>query len=248
VTGEDNHDVTFSVAVNNPSGLPLFYEWSREGSGPIPGANGPTYTFQATLADDGAMFNVTVSKVGAAVASRTARLTMVPDTSGPKVLEVLSPGLTNIIVRYNERVELFTATDNVNYLLTGPSFFDIALGTLEPDGSTVTLTPVEGQQLTAGETYELRVESVQDLGFLTIDPNPTLVTFIAGSGAPRLAIERSGDQVVLSWPVTAAGYILEQTSDLANWTLVGITPTVAAGRNNVTVAVEPGMKAFRLRL
>lgn len=254
VTAEDNHDATFSVVVNNPSGLPLFYQWSREGSGPIAGANGPTYTFQASLAtDNNARFSVTVSKIGAQVASRTARLTMVADTSGPQILEVTSPGLTNIIVRYNERVELFTATDNVNYQVSGPSIFDIALAPLGADGSTVTLTPSEGQQLLAGETYELRVESVTDLAFLPLDPNPTFVTFLAGSSGPRLAIARSGNQAVLSWPVSATGFILEQTSALATpdsatvWTPVGITPTVVSGRNNVTVSAGTGVKLFRLR-
>jgi hypothetical protein len=254
VAGEDNHDVTFSVVVNNPSGLPLFYQWSREGSGPIAGANGPTYTFQASLAtDNNAMFSVTVSKVGAQVASRTARLTLVPDTSGPQVLEAISPDLTNIIVRFNERVELFSSTDNANYTLSGPSAVDILPGTLAPDGSTVTLPFLEGQQLIAGETYELRVESLTDLALLPINPNPTFVTFLAGSSAPRLAIARSGNQVVLSWPVSAAGYFLEQASALANpssatvWTPVGVTPVVVGGRNNVTVAAGPGTKAFRLR-
>lgn len=254
VAGEDNHDVTFSVVVNNPSGLPLFYQWSREGSGPIAGANGPTYTFQASLAtDNNAMFSVTVSKVGAQVTSRTARLTLVADTSGPQILEAISPGLTNIIVRYNEKVELFGSTDNANYTLSGPSFVDILPGTLEPDGSTVTLPFLEGEQLIAGETYELRVESVTDLAFLPITPNPTFVTFVAGSSAPRLTIARSGNQVVLSWPVSAAGFFLEQTAALANpasatvWTPVGVTPVVVGGRNNVTVAAGPGPKVFRLR-
>ena len=222
--------------------------------GAIAGANGPTYTFQAVSGDNNAMFSVQVAKVGAALTSRSAKLTVVPDTAGPQILEVISPGLTNITVRFNERVELFGSTDPINYQLSGQSgLFDIVAATREADGSTVTLTPVAGQQLTAGATYEIRVESVTDLGLLPIDPNPTMVSFIAGSAAPRLSIRRSGNQAVLAWPVSASGYVLEQTDALATpvastvWTPVGITPTVAGGRNNVSVAAGSGIKLFRLR-
>ena len=254
VTAEDNHDVTFSVVVNNPSGLPLFYQWSREGSGPIAGANGPTYTFQASLAaDNNARFSVTVSKVGAQITSRTAHLAMVADTSGPRILEVSSPGFTNIIVRFDERVESFSAQDPFAYVLAGPAgSVSILTAILGADQKTATLEP--GEVLVAGNNYQLTVSGVTDLGGLAMVPNPTVVNFTAGVSLPQLAIARSGNQVVLSWPVSAAGFILEQTAALASpasatvWTAVGITPTVAGGRNNVTVNAGPGTKVFRLRL
>jgi hypothetical protein len=252
VATEDNHDATFSVAVNNPSGLPVFYQWSREGSGPIAGANGPTYTFQATLADNNAMFSVTASKVGAQVTSRTARLSVAPDTSGPRILEVSSPGFTNIIVRFDERVESFSAQDPFGYSLVGPAGpISIEGAVLGADEKTIALDP--GEDLVADISYQLTVKDVTDLGLLPMVPNPTVVNFTAGVSLPQLAIARAGNQVVLSWPVSAAGFVLEQTSALANpasstvWTPVGVTPTVAGGRNNVTVAAGPGTKVFRLR-
>jgi hypothetical protein len=79
------------------------------------------------------------------------------------------------------------------------------------------------------------------------------VPFVAGSSAPRLSIRRSGSQAVLSWTVSATGYVLEQTAALANpssstvWAPVGITPTVVSGRNNVTVNASAGTKIYRLR-
>jgi hypothetical protein len=252
VTAEDNHDATFSVAVDNPSGLPVFYQWSREGSGPIAGANGPTYTFQATLADNNAMFSVEVAKVGATLTSRTAKLTVTPDTSGPRVSEVSSPGFTNIVVRFDERVESFSAQDPFGYVLVGPAgVIGIEGVILASDQKTVTLDPLE--DLAAGITYELTIKDVTDLGLLPMVPNPTVVTFTAGVSLPQLAIALSGNLAVLSWPVSATGFILEQTSALANpasatvWTPVGVTPTVVGGRNNVTVPAGPDTKAFRLR-
>jgi hypothetical protein len=199
------------------------------------------------------MFSVKVAKVGDQLTSGSGRLTVVPDTSGPEVVEVISPGLTNIIVRYSERVDLVTATDPINYQVTGPSAFGVIGAALGSDNSTVTLSAAEGETLIAGETYQLRVEAVEDLGFRPIVPNPTLVSFIAGSTAPVLSIRRSGSQVVLAWPVSATGYVLEQALAFASppnttaWTAVGIPPTVINGRNNVTVAVGQGNKVFRLR-
>jgi len=251
VTAEENHDATFSVVLNNPSGLPLFYQWLRDGS-PITGANGPTYTFQPTGADEGAMFSVQVAKVGATITSRSARLTVVPDTTGPNVLEASSPGLATVTVRFNERVESLSAQDQFSYTINGPSGrIDVFLAVLEADGSTVTLTP--GESLVAGETYQLSVGGVFDLANLLIDPNPDVATFVAGSTEPRLSIRRSGSQAVLSWPVSAAGYVLEQTDTLAvpasstAWSPVGIVPTVSDNRNKVTVSAATGTKAYRLR-
>ena len=259
VTAEDNHDATFYVLVNNPSGLPLFYQWFRDGSStPIAGANGPAYTFQAAAADHNATFNVTVSKVGAQVASRTARLTVVPDITGPKVVEAISPNLNDIIVRYSERVKEGlsdgSAEDNFAYFLVvsgSATRIGVSTAVLQADRSAANLTPEE--TLVAGTTYELTVSGVKDLGGLFIDPDPTVVTFLAGS-AGHLSIRHSGSQAVLSWLNSGIVFTLEQTDALANpgsatvWTAVGITPTVVNGLNNVSVAAGPGAKQFfRLR-
>jgi hypothetical protein len=246
-TVEENHDATFSVSVNNPSGLPLFYQWMRDGA-PILGANGPSYTFQAVAGDNNATFTVEVAKIGAApLISRTARLTVVPDTTGPQVVEVTSPGLTNVIVRFNERVNELEAEDSINY----SGDVQVILATLGPDGSTVTLDLFE--PLIAGNTYSLTISLISDLVGLPINPNPTTVSFVAGIAGPRLTIRRSGNQVVLSWPVSATGYILEQTDAFLTpvastvWTPTGIAPTVSGGQNNVTVNTPGTARAYRLR-
>ncbi|MBX3748059.1 MAG: hypothetical protein KF833_22350 [Verrucomicrobiae bacterium] len=71
----------------------------------------------------------------------------------------------------------------------------------------------------------------------------------AGGSAPSLAIRREGDSVVLSWPASAEGFVLESTPSLspATWTAVSETPTSAGGQSSVTIGAGSGTRYFRLR-
>lgn len=248
LTADENNPTTFSLQLNNPSGLPLQYQWFRDGS-PISGATLPTYTIQPTIAaDNGATFRVQVAKVGSSVTSRSATLTVVPDVTGPQVLEAFSTNLTHVVVRFNELVEPSSAAEGYSYNIR-PENGGIA-GVLQPDGKTVI---VEMQfALVAGDTYELEVGEISDLSSNPISPNPSAVTFTAGTDQPRLTIVRSGNQVVLSWPA-ATSYVLEQTDALASpssstvWTAVAAAPTVVRGKNSLAVSAGTGKKVYRLR-
>ncbi len=234
--------------LNNPSGLPLQYQWFRDGS-PISGATLATYTIQPTIAaDNGATFSVQVAKVGSSVTSRTATLTVVPDVTGPQVLEVFSTNLTHLVVRFNELVEPSSAAEGFSYNIR-PENGGVA-GVLQPDGKTVV---VEMQfALVAGDTYELELSELSDLAGNPINPNPSVVTFTAGTDQPRLTIVRSGNQAILSWPA-ATSYVLEQTDALASpssstvWTPVAAAATVVHGKNSLTVSAGTGKKVYRLR-
>ncbi len=246
---DENNPATFAVVVNNPSALPLQYQWYRDGA-PISGANGPTYTILPTIvADNGATFSVTVAKLGSTITSRTATLAVVPDITGPQPVEVFSTNLTHVVVRYNEIVDLFSGGENFNYTVLELNTAVNAI--LQPDGKTVIVELAE--PLLAGGTYDIRISDVTDIASNPMDPNPEVLTFTAGTDEPRLTVKRSGASVQLSWPVTAAGYILEQTTALQSpfsstvWTPVGLAPSVVRGKNNVSVSAGSGNKAFRLR-
>jgi Bacterial Ig-like domain len=248
---EENNLATFSIQASNPSGLPLQYQWFRGGS-PIAGANFPTYTLQPTIAaDNGATFSVQVAKVGSVVTSRTATLTVRPDITPPRVLEVRSSytNLSVLVIRFNELVTSGTAQDAFNFKITGGP--DLAGDpTLGADGMTVTV--LLASPLTVSASYELSVLSITDLAGNTIDPNPTSLTFTAGSDLPRLSIALSDIYVVVSWPAPSTGFVLEETTTLADppsstvWTPVVATPVVVGGQNTVTLDIA-GSRIFRLR-
>ena len=62
---------------------------------------------------------------------------------------------------------------------------------------------------------------------------------------PPLTIERA---VILSWPASTAGWLLEQTDDAAGtWTTVDAAAALSGGRNVVTIKVDTFAKFYRLR-
>ncbi|MBI2946816.1 MAG: immunoglobulin domain-containing protein [Verrucomicrobia bacterium] len=63
-----------------------------------------------------------------------------------------------------------------------------------------------------------------------------------------LAVSLSGANIELSWPVTAAGFLLQKTSRLspAEWANVAKTPAVVNGRNTIAEAVSDSTAFYRL--
>jgi hypothetical protein len=63
-----------------------------------------------------------------------------------------------------------------------------------------------------------------------------------------LRAERSGSDIVLSWPASDTGYALESGPTVAGaWTLVTASPPVVNGRFTVSVPAATGTRFFRLR-
>jgi hypothetical protein len=250
ITIDENNPAVFSIQVSNPSGLPLQYQWFRGGN-PIGGANGPTYEIEPTLADDGATFSAQVAKVGNAVTSRSARLSVRPDTHGPQVIEVFSSYATldRLTVKFNERVNADDATDP--FAFDPDASLGVLTATVRSDGRTVDLTLAP---MTLQQSYHLTV-SIRDLVDNYISPNPTTINFVAGgSDLPRLTITTSPDYADISWPSPSTGFVLEEASQLmlpvsaTVWTTVSTPPSLINGRLTVSVLTVGGTKMFyRLR-
>ena len=68
--------------------------------------------------------------------------------------------------------------------------------------------------------------------------------------APSLEVQTSGDSVVITWPLSAGGYLLETSDNLAamtSWVTVTNPPAIAGFQNAVTIDVSAGSRFFRLR-
>jgi hypothetical protein len=63
-------------------------------------------------------------------------------------------------------------------------------------------------------------------------------------GPPALEAVRSADQITISWPAEATGFILETTGDLPGGTW---TPVAGVANNSVTISTSTGIAFFRLR-
>jgi hypothetical protein len=76
---------------------------------------------------------------------------------------------------------------------------------------------------------------------------------IAVAGPPvaevLLGAARSDGEIIISWPIDAAGFVLESTGSLTeiNWMSVTEDVEQVDGRNEVRIAVEGVMQYFRLR-
>ena len=71
---------------------------------------------------------------------------------------------------------------------------------------------------------------------------------IGGASQPTLAVLRTGNSVLLAWPVTSGGYVLEETQLQPNAWTNSSAPVVVQGSNNVaTITTAVSAKFYRLR-
>ena len=78
-----------------------------------------------------------------------------------------------------------------------------------------------------------------------------IVLAIQTPGAPFLSITRSNTSVIVSWPLPATGFFLDETTTLtgapAPWMQVGFPYQTNATHISITVPTPAGNKFYRLR-
>lgn len=172
ITVPANATATFRVGVNQQYGLPVLYQWRRDGAA-IPFANNSSYSFVAALSDNGAVFSCAVTNLdGAGLISSNATLTVVLDTASPTVVSSTpSSDGSGIVVVFNERMGS-SAGNRTNYTINGVLS---ASATLSADlmSATVAFTT----PLALCGTNVLRINSVTDLAGNVLSPNPTTIAF-----------------------------------------------------------------------
>ena len=175
---------TFTVAVSgNPTPS---LQWYKNGV-PISGATNTGYLLAvAALADNGALFWVVASNYftsGLSATSSVATLTVVADTNPPVLLAAQSLGLTQVQLAFSERITPGTATNVVNFSVTGASGgVPVSGAVLDPSQSNIILTVAA---MIDHATYTAKVSNVADQSAAgnVIAPN-SIATFTAFSYAP----------------------------------------------------------------
>ncbi|MCX8109525.1 MAG: PA14 domain-containing protein, partial [Verrucomicrobiae bacterium] len=134
------------------------YRWFRNGV-VIAGAEGPELLYgPVSLFDNGARFRCVVTNNLGSATSDEAVLTVLPDTTPPRLVSAKNLGLTEVEVKFSEPVASPSAILPSNYRLSGGiSITSARFGTT---AETVILTTSPAMAL--GVTYTLRVSNVMD--------------------------------------------------------------------------------------
>ncbi|HUD46028.1 MAG TPA: hypothetical protein VMR33_04315 [Candidatus Baltobacteraceae bacterium] len=76
----------------------------------------------------------------------------------------------------------------------------------------------------------------------------SLISVVQTPGAPTLNITYSGGSVIISWPYTSTGFVLQQNSNLsaANWMGSSFAVSSNGSSNSVTITSPSGNLFFRL--
>jgi len=128
-----------------------------------------------------------------------------------------------------------------NVILSWPAsatgyYLEQNLSATQPGGWSLVGTPV----VVTDGLNTVTVSASDGMKFFRLTTNPS---------PPQLTIKLSGANAIFSWPASATGYYLEQTTDLtraSGWSLVGTPVAVTDGLNTITVPASDGMKFFRL--
>ena len=77
----------------------------------------------------------------------------------------------------------------------------------------------------------------------------SLISVVQTPGAPILTITHSGNNVIVSWPSPATGFVLQQNDNLstANWTTAGFTVNSNSTTMSITIPSPTGNLFFRLK-
>jgi len=134
--------VTFNaVTAGNPQ--PAF-QWLRNDLR-IPGATNPAYTIsRVSLTNHSALFRLVVSNrinaISHVATSAPAQLSVIADTTKPLLLSADTRGLSQVLVRFSERISAASATQLAHYSIMGTNAAVILQGaTLDASQSNVIL-------------------------------------------------------------------------------------------------------------
>lgn len=117
---------------------------------------------------------------------------------------------------------------------------------LPGDSVTVTAAVNSGFAFTGWSENGVVVASTPDYTFTVAGPRSLVATFLELPALAMSAAAPGSNQLVLHWPANAAGWTLEESSDLKVWTPSTLQVTNVAGENSCTIIPSGGGRYFRL--
>lgn len=158
--------LTLSVGVVASPPNPLSFYWRKEGV--LVGVSaGPTFTIASAQLVNAGLYSVVVSNQLGQVTSSNATVTVVADTTGPRLLSlaVLSPLTNRVYATFSERLLAATANNRANYVLTSSgstnpiSTFNVVYSVGPPSIAALFLS---GPMWQYGSNYVLTVNGLRD--------------------------------------------------------------------------------------
>ena len=163
--------VTFTVG---SSGSPPFtYQWFRDGTA-IPGATGQSYSIAFVRSSDNlARFKVTVANAFSSAVSSEATLTVIPDRTPARPVQILSvDGTFKVItMTYNELMDKASTETAQNYVFSPGN---IVATNVTLDATLTNVTIMTGSALTPNVTNTLTLNGVKDVAANAVVPNTSI--------------------------------------------------------------------------
>lgn len=186
VTLEELKQASFSVGVG---GTGARLQWYRQGVGAISNATFSTFTIPNVSTNDDGFYYVVATNVINSVTSRLARLTVLPDTNGPTLVDADgTAALNKVLVSFSEVLLATTATNTANYKITNTLGGTLNItSAVFTNGTNVLLTT---DSRVANNNYILIVNRVRDtsprqnvIATNSMIPISQLITIVALNGS-----------------------------------------------------------------
>src|SRR5262249_16734800 len=154
-TVNEGQPATFTASADGTP--PYSLQWLSNGVPVAGGTNFSLTTPPLSAFASSANYSVVVSNEFSSAASTNGRLTVIPRTRPPAMVQGQNIGTTNVSASYSEPVQAASATNKANYSLSGA--VSISAAVMGTDNRTVTLTV---SPLVIGSNYTITVNNVQD--------------------------------------------------------------------------------------
>ena len=164
-----------SLTVVN-SGSPASFQWFRDGN-PVANATGNTLAFSNARTNQIGLYWVVLSNSVSFIQSRVARLSVIPDLRGPRLINgafLVLAGTPRIVLRFNELLQPASAVNTNNYLIENLGEGISARPTSAIySSSLVILGGFSSNFISVGSSYLATVNNVRDASPATniIAPN-----------------------------------------------------------------------------